>query len=68
MLTFSNHLLIHIKSVYPACMTEMDDFAECSRCECLLFPGDLVLVVTDDTVLCEKCAQTLASRRTLVYS
>jgi hypothetical protein len=49
-------------------MTENEDFAECSRCDSLLFPGDPVLQVTDDTVLCEKCADTLASRRAVVYT
>lgn len=49
-------------------MIEMDDFAECSRCDSLLFPGDAVLQVTDDTVLCEKCADTLAHARVVVYT
>ena len=49
-------------------MTEIEDFAECSRCDSLLFPGDPVLQVTDDTVLCEKCAHTLAHARVVVYT
>ena len=68
MSTFPNHLLILIKTLYPESVVEMEDFAECSRCECLLFPGDLALPVTDDTILCEKCGHTLASRRVVVYT
>lgn len=68
MLTFPNHLLIFIKTFYPDCMVEIEDFVECSRCECLLFPGDLAAPLPDGTSLCEKCGETLASVARVLYS
>lgn len=48
-------------------MYEVEDFIECGICECLLFPGDLVMDVVGYGEVCPQCVRDLVKGPPVLY-